>query len=76
MNVKWGLPFQRRALALSRNGIRSVERRAARADFLRRLQRWSEAALAYEVALALTDNAIERSFLAGRLTEVRDRLRD
>jgi RNA polymerase sigma-70 factor (ECF subfamily) len=49
---------------------------AARADFLRRLHRWSEAALAYEEALSLTDNEVERSFLTQRLAEVRDRLRD
>jgi RNA polymerase sigma-70 factor (ECF subfamily) len=49
---------------------------ATRADFLRRLQDWSEAALAYEEALALTGNEAERSFLARRLAEVRDRLRE
>jgi RNA polymerase sigma-70 factor, ECF subfamily len=43
---------------------------AARADFLRRLHRWAEAAEAYEEALALTDNGAERAFLADRLTEV------
>ncbi len=40
---------------------------AARADFLRRLERWPEAAAEYRRALALTDNARERSFLAARL---------
>ncbi|WP_029136386.1 RNA polymerase sigma factor [Nakamurella lactea] len=44
---------------------------AARADFLRRLHRWTEAADAYQEALALTDNAVERSFLSGRLGQVR-----
>jgi RNA polymerase sigma-70 factor (ECF subfamily) len=44
---------------------------AARADFLRRLGRRGEAAGAYEEALALTDNEVERAFLAGRLAEVR-----
>ena len=44
---------------------------AARADLLRRLERWSEAATAYERALELTTNAPERAFLEGRLTEVR-----
>ncbi|MFI7542704.1 RNA polymerase sigma factor [Actinoplanes sp. NPDC049599] len=44
---------------------------AARADFLRRLGRRAEAAGAYEEALALTDNDVERAFLAGRLAEVR-----
>ncbi|MFI5610230.1 RNA polymerase sigma factor [Amycolatopsis sp. NPDC051903] len=43
---------------------------AARADFLRRLGRWSEAATAYEEALAMTGNEVERAFLAGRLEEV------
>ena len=40
---------------------------AARADFLRRLDRWTEAADEYRRALELTDNASERRFLAGRL---------
>jgi RNA polymerase sigma-70 factor (ECF subfamily) len=44
---------------------------AARADFLRRLGRRAEAAAAYEEALALTDNEVERAFLTGRLGEVR-----
>ncbi|SHF66091.1 RNA polymerase, sigma subunit, ECF family [Jatrophihabitans endophyticus] len=39
---------------------------AARADFLSRLQRWTEARLAYDEALALTDNAVEREFLRSR----------
>ena len=43
---------------------------AARADLLRRLERWSEAAAAYRRALALTTNAPERAFLEGRLREV------
>jgi RNA polymerase sigma-70 factor (ECF subfamily) len=42
---------------------------AARADFLRRLRRWPAAAEAYREALALTDNDVEREFLAGRLAE-------
>ncbi len=46
---------------------------AARADFLRRLDRWAEAADAYEEALALTDNEVERAFLTERLREVRAR---
>jgi RNA polymerase sigma-70 factor (ECF subfamily) len=40
---------------------------ASRADFLRRLGRLDEARLAYEEALALTDNTVERNFLAARL---------
>jgi RNA polymerase sigma-70 factor (ECF subfamily) len=43
---------------------------AARADFLRRLGRWAEAATSYEEALAMTDNDVERAFLARRLEEV------
>ncbi|MEP6797447.1 MAG: RNA polymerase sigma factor [Lapillicoccus sp.] len=43
---------------------------AARADLLRRLGRADEAAVAYEVALALVDNETERTFLRGRLDEV------
>jgi RNA polymerase sigma-70 factor (ECF subfamily) len=44
---------------------------SARADLLRRSGRWTEAAAAYEEALALTDNDVERAFLVGRLNEVR-----
>ncbi|SEP53142.1 RNA polymerase sigma factor [Amycolatopsis saalfeldensis] len=47
---------------------------AARADFLRRLGRWAEAATSYEEALALTGNEVERAFLAGRLEETLRRL--
>jgi RNA polymerase sigma-70 factor (ECF subfamily) len=48
---------------------------AARADFLRRLGRWAQAATSYEEALALTDNDVERDFLARRLEEVTPHLR-
>ena len=40
---------------------------AARADLLRRLERWSEAEAAYRRALELTTNGAERAFLEGRL---------
>ncbi len=40
---------------------------SARADFLRRLGRTSEARQAYEEALLLTENTVERDFLAARL---------
>ena len=40
---------------------------AARADFLSRLGRVEEARLAYEEAMTLTDNAVERAFLEHRL---------
>ncbi len=43
---------------------------ATKADLLRRLGRWEAAAQAYRDALALTDNAAEREFLARRLSEV------
>ena len=43
---------------------------AARADFLRRLDRIDEARLAYQEALLLTENLVERDFLAGRLREL------
>lgn len=43
---------------------------ATRADLLRRLDRYTEAAEAYRSAIALTDNELERAFLAGRLSEV------
>ena len=41
---------------------------AARADALRRLGRDAQARDAYREALMLTDNAVERSYLAGRLS--------
>ncbi|WP_373310569.1 RNA polymerase sigma factor, partial [Asanoa iriomotensis] len=44
---------------------------ASRADFLRQLGRWTEAASAYEEALALTSNDVERDFLLSRLASVR-----
>ena len=44
---------------------------AARADLLRRLERWSEADAAYQRALELTTNGPERTFLEGRLAQVR-----
>jgi RNA polymerase sigma-70 factor (ECF subfamily) len=43
---------------------------AAKADLLRRLGREAEAAQAYQSALALTENAAEREFLARRIGEV------
>jgi RNA polymerase sigma-70 factor (ECF subfamily) len=43
---------------------------SARADFLRRLGRTSEARVAYEEALLLSANAVEREFLANRLDEL------
>ncbi|MFN2539683.1 MAG: RNA polymerase sigma factor [Mycobacteriales bacterium] len=43
---------------------------AARADFLRRLGRHSEARTSYEEALLLTENAVERRFLAERLSDL------
>ena len=46
---------------------------AARADLLRRLERWSEAETAYRRALELTSNGAERAFLEGRLAEVKGR---
>jgi RNA polymerase sigma-70 factor (ECF subfamily) len=46
---------------------------AARADFLRRLGRWSEAAEAYERALGLGPNAAEAAYLRTRVAEARAR---
>ena len=45
---------------------------AARADLLRRLGRYAEAAQAYEQALALVENKMESRYLRRRLDEVRD----
>jgi RNA polymerase sigma-70 factor (ECF subfamily) len=47
---------------------------AARADFLRRLHRWPAAIDAYQEALTLTDNEVEREFLIGRIAQVRGRV--
>ncbi|MBM7493426.1 RNA polymerase sigma-70 factor (ECF subfamily) [Micromonospora luteifusca] len=44
---------------------------AARADFLRQLRQWPQAVTAYEEALTLTDNDVERAFLTERLTDVK-----
>jgi RNA polymerase sigma-70 factor (ECF subfamily) len=49
---------------------------AARADLLRRLERWPEAEAAYRRALELADNATERAFLKRRLEEVQEAARD
>jgi RNA polymerase sigma-70 factor (ECF subfamily) len=43
---------------------------AARADLLRRLSRWSEAAAAYRRAIELTTNGAEQAYLERRLAEV------
>jgi RNA polymerase sigma-70 factor (ECF subfamily) len=43
---------------------------AARADFLRRLGKTSDARLAYQEALMLTNNTVERDFLTRRLSEL------
>jgi RNA polymerase sigma factor (sigma-70 family) len=43
---------------------------SARADTLRRLDRPAEARLAYEEALALSENGVERAFLLGRLADL------
>jgi RNA polymerase sigma-70 factor (ECF subfamily) len=48
---------------------------AARADFLRQLHQWTQAAEAYEEALTLTDNDVERHFLSNRLDDIRTHLR-
>jgi RNA polymerase sigma-70 factor (ECF subfamily) len=46
---------------------------SARADLLRRLGRSAEARAAYERALALATNPVERAFLREQLDEPRDR---
>ncbi len=43
---------------------------AARADFLRRLGRTTEARTAYQEALLLTENAVERDFLGARIEQL------
>ena len=42
----------------------------ARAEFLQRLDRYDEARLAYEEGILLTENAVERRHLEGRLAEL------
>ena len=46
---------------------------ATRADFLRRLGRYAEAAAAYQEAIELTGTAAERRFLQSRLVDARSR---
>lgn len=46
--------------------------RAARADLLRRAQRWQEAEHAYEGALEVAGNEGDRAVLTRRLREVRE----
>ena len=45
---------------------------ATRADLLRRLGRWAEAAVAYREAIALVGSEVERRYLERRLAEVGD----
>jgi RNA polymerase sigma-70 factor (ECF subfamily) len=47
---------------------------AARADLLRRMERWDEAEVAYARALASVGNQAERRFLQRRLQEMKDKL--
>jgi RNA polymerase sigma-70 factor (ECF subfamily) len=46
---------------------------SARADLLRRMERWEEAESAYQRALSLVGNGAERRFLERRVSEVRAR---
>jgi RNA polymerase sigma-70 factor (ECF subfamily) len=43
---------------------------ASRADLLRRLKRFGEAARAYETALSLTTNRVEQNYIRGRLRSI------
>ena len=43
---------------------------ASRADLLRRLHRYEEAAAAYETALSLTTNRVEQNYIRGRLRNI------
>ena len=43
---------------------------ASRADLLRRLHRFDEAAAAYETALSLTTNHVEQNYIRGRLRSI------
>ena len=46
---------------------------SARADLLRRMERWAEAESAYRQALTLAGNGAERRFLERRVSEMRAR---
>jgi RNA polymerase sigma-70 factor, ECF subfamily len=48
---------------------------SARADLLRRLERWSEAAESYRAALARVGSAPERRFIRRRLDEVSSKMK-
>jgi RNA polymerase sigma-70 factor (ECF subfamily) len=48
---------------------------AARADLMRRMERWAEAADSYRAALALAKAEPERRFLSRRIREVESRAR-
>jgi RNA polymerase sigma-70 factor (ECF subfamily) len=48
---------------------------AARADLLRRMERWEEAESVYQRALSLAGNGAERTFLERRVSEMRTRAR-
>jgi RNA polymerase sigma-70 factor (ECF subfamily) len=43
---------------------------ASRADLLRRLHRFDEAAAAYDTALSLTTNHVEQNYIRGRLRSI------
>jgi RNA polymerase sigma-70 factor (ECF subfamily) len=43
---------------------------SSRAEFLHRLERYEEAALAFDEALAFCDNTVERNFLTARRAEM------
>ena len=43
---------------------------SARADFLRKLGRTGEARMAYEEALLLSENVVERAFLEERIGDI------
>lgn len=57
-------------LATSRRLASYTYLASARADFLKRLDRRDEARAAYEEALTLSENEVERTFLASRLDEL------
>jgi RNA polymerase sigma-70 factor (ECF subfamily) len=45
---------------------------AAKADLLRRMKKWEEAAECYRQALALATNLVEQDFLRRRLREIQN----
>lgn len=62
------------ALEIETGSNLSAPLTVARADLLRRAESWTAAADAYREAMVLTDNDVQRTFLADRLRDIEQRL--